>query len=438
MPWINRPKRAQSPGSAAGCERGARTAAPAALGTLLLLSGSPAPAWAAAPTVSGLWDATVQSGSLQIPFRFGIGVRGDVAHGWFYNGGARILSSHGRYLRGHLTLDFGSYARRLDATLRPDGSLQGVYGPTTPGSTDTRYEFHATRSHPPAQRSTHAAPSIAGLWLVPTPSGKAGERAWRLTVHQAGAQVTAAMLRVDGDSGALTGAWREGRLVLSHFDGARPALIEVTALPDGTLRLVLHRLHDPDVTLSAYRLAAARARGLPHAADPTLHTRVRDAAEPFRFRFPDLNGRIVSSTDRRFRGKVLLVDIAGSWCPNCHDEAPFLESLYERYRARGLRVVTLAFEEPDQLADPVGLKAFIKQYHISYTVLLAGSPDQLHQKLPQAIGLDAYPTTFFIARDGRVRAVHAGYAAPATGEFHARVKREFTRQIERLLSGTVD
>jgi thiol-disulfide isomerase/thioredoxin len=79
---------------------------------------------------------------------------------------------------------------------------------------------------------------------------------------------------------------------------------------------------------------------------------VSNPAEPFRFSFPDLNGRMVSNTDARFEGKVVLVNISGSWCPNCHDEAPFLAGLYEKYRSRGLEIVTLSFEEPEQLAKP--------------------------------------------------------------------------------------
>ena len=75
--------------------------------------------------------------------------------------------------------------------------------------------------------------------------------------------------------------------------------------------------------------------------------------------FPISNGRVVSNTDARFQGKVVLVAIGGSWCPNCHDEAPYLEELYRKYHAAGLEVVGLSFEEGDQLKDPARLRAFI-------------------------------------------------------------------------------
>jgi thiol-disulfide isomerase/thioredoxin len=173
---------------------------------------------------------------------------------------------------------------------------------------------------------------------------------------------------------------------------------------------------------------------VPEAADPALHTSVKDPAEPFRFSFPDLAGRVVSSSDSRFRGKVLIVDVGGSWCPNCHDEAPLLEELYKKYRSQGLEVITLSFEEPEQLVNPTRLRAFIEHYGLDYTVLVAGSPEQLNDKIPQAVNLDAYPTTFFIGRDGRVRSVHAGFAAHVTGVFNTRLREQFTRQIQQLLA----
>ncbi|MGP7977990.1 MAG: TlpA disulfide reductase family protein [Desulfobaccales bacterium] len=61
-----------------------------------------------------------------------------------------------------------------------------------------------------------------------------------------------------------------------------------------------------------------------------------DPSEPLRFSFPNLAGQTVSNTDAKFRGKVVLVNITGSWCPNCHDEAPFLEEMYKKYRSLGL------------------------------------------------------------------------------------------------------
>jgi thiol-disulfide isomerase/thioredoxin len=161
---------------------------------------------------------------------------------------------------------------------------------------------------------------------------------------------------------------------------------------------------------------------------------VKDPNEPFHFRAPNLNGRMVSEADPQFRNKVVIVAIGGSWCPNCHDEAPFLVELYRKYHRAGLEIVAFSFEDEDQLADPANLRAFIKKYGIEYTVLLAGTTSELNAKVPQAVNLNAYPTSFFLGRDGRVREVHAGFAGKATGDFFRRLTEEVTALIERLLA----
>ena len=249
-------------------------------------------------------------------------------------------------------------------------------------------------------------------------------------MRQKGAEISAAILRVDGDTGALTGSWRDGKFVLSHFSGARPNLLEVTPAADGSLKIV----QNGRTQLTALRPASARAQGLGEPTDPFHHTGVKDPSAPLTFAFPDLDGRTVSLSDARFRGKVVVLAISGSWCPNCHDEAPFLEDLYRQYRGQGLEVVALSFEEADQLKTLARLRAFIKQYGIDYTVLVPGEPGQLAEKFPQAENLNSWPTTFFLGRDGRVRGVHAGFAGRASGEFYTQTKREVTDLVENLLA----
>jgi thiol-disulfide isomerase/thioredoxin len=383
--------------------------------------------------LTGLWDAKVDYGAVQVPFEFGIEQTAQGVSGWFFNGDEKISSDGGHFDAGHLVLDFPSYGRQVDARLDAGGTLTGTYGPAAAGSTLRVYPFTAQRAAVTPRRRSGKVPSIEGLWIISAQSEKGGEKSWRLIVHQDGAHVRAAILRIDGDTGTLTGDWQDGKFVLSHFDGARPLLIELTAVGGNSLTVLLRNSDGSNVPLSGYRVADARARGIGDPVDPATHTSVRNPEEPLRFSFPDLSGHVVSNTDERFRGKVVVVDVAGSWCPNCHDEAPFLETLYRSYHARGLEIVTLSFEEPEQYANPTRLRAFVRDFGLSYTVLLAGTLDDLHRRLPQAVGLDAYPTTFFIGRDGLVKSVHAGFAARATGEFNTQLKQEFTARIEKLL-----
>ena len=184
------------------------------------------------------------------------------------------------------------------------------------------------------------------------------------------------------------------------------------------------------------RIAGSRllVRQSGQAAYPLQHTKLKDPSQPLVFSARDLSGKVVSNTDAEFKGKVVIVSIGGSWCLNCHDEAPFLEELYQKYHGRGLDVVELSFEEDDQLTDPQRLRAFIQRYGITYPVLVAGTPDQLNEKLPEVDGLNCWPTTFFIGRDGLVKAIHAGYSGPATGSGNNDLRHDVNELVKKLLS----
>jgi thiol-disulfide isomerase/thioredoxin len=131
---------------------------------------------------------------------------------------------------------------------------------------------------------------------------------------------------------------------------------------------------------------------------------------------------------------VILAIVTGTWCPNCHDEAQYLVELDKKYRDQGLAIVALDFEEVEQQDSLTRVHAFVKQYGVEYPYLIAGSPAEMWEKVPQLVNLNTWPATVFVGRDGTVKAVHSGFASPASGEFNAQLKREFTARIEQLLA----
>jgi len=387
---------------------------------------------ASGQSVDGTWDATVTVNNVSVPFRIEIDGAGADVHSYFLNGDDRVNPSNsGTFQNNSLALTFDSYATKLEATLN-NGILTGTYG----GSSGNAYAFRAKRHVPSLVRSSDQhAPDISGLWEIQVKSPK-GESAWYFVVNQAGAKIDAAILRVDGDTGTLSGNFKDGKFILSHFTGERPFYVEVTPRSDGSLELQIASFHDTQ-DLVALRPAEARARNLAPPDDPTEHTKVKDPTQPLRFSFPDVTGRVVSNTDDRFQGKVVLVNITGSWCPNCHDEAPFLEELYRKYHGLGLEIVGLDFEQPEQLKSLSRVRAFIKRYGIEYTYLIAGEPGQLNEKIPQAENLNAWPTTFFVGRNGLVRSIHTGFTSHASGELDSRLRDDVRNEIAELLSENV-
>lgn len=402
---------------------------------------------ARAESLEGRWSATIVQRGLTIPFRLDIAGDADRAVGTLYNGEDKETTTSARIRDGKVELNFEHYLVSIVATAK-DGELDGklenrrsvarqsaqLAGTPARGEGDssvTSYPFHATRYASKTHAAVGQIPSIDGVWELPHDSPK-GEKAWRLIVKQSGADITATVLRVDGDTGALTGGWQDGKFVASHFDGARPGVITITPETDGTLRVELNAAASVN-TFTAYRPDIARVRGLPEPANYRTHTTVRNPDEVFTYSFPDTTGKIVSNEDPKFKGKVVLAVVTGTWCPNCHDEAQYLVELYARYHGQGLEIVALDFEEPEQQNSLTRVNAFLKKYRVPYIYLIAGAPAEMSDKVSQAVNLNTWPATLFIGRDGKVKATHAGFAGPASGEFHAQLRQEFTSTIERLL-----
>jgi thiol-disulfide isomerase/thioredoxin len=414
----------------------------------------------AADSIDGRWDASLLNNGPAVPFRLDISGEGPALKGTFYDGFKPYDgTSSATFQDGKLILKAEHYLTTITATLK-DGELTGDTVLQGPGYT-LKYDFHAVRHVEPAAAAENA-PSIGGSWEIPldSPSSK-GEKAFRFIVQQNGVDVAASILRVDGDTGAYSGRYQDGKWILSHFDGHRPGVIEVTATKEGTLAIVAHyeafkralegkdsekknagsgdnayaeQRYEGISRYVAYRSEVARAKGLPEPDNYDTHTTVRDPNEKFSFNFPDVNGKLVSNEDPRFKGTVVLAIVTGTWCPNCHDEAQYLVELDKKYRDKGLAIVALDFEEPEQQASLARERAFVKQYGVKYTYLIAGAPSEMWEKVPQAVNLNTWPATIFVGRDGLVKGIHSGFASPASGEFNRQLKEEFTAKIERLLA----
>jgi thiol-disulfide isomerase/thioredoxin len=418
-------------------------------------------------SVDGRWDASLINNGTVIPFRLDISGSGQTVKGTFYDGFQPYDgTTSGTFQNGKLVLNVEHYLTTITATLS-NGQLTGnVVTQSRTGS--TQYGFRANRYVASAAASVDA-PSIAGSWEIPldSPSSK-GEKAFRFIVQQNGADVAASILRVDGDTGAYSGTYKGGKWVLSHFDGSRPGIIEVSLTKEGTLEILQEAAPaikpvtqdgatadsghtesasantkqygeesaaSPYVSkLVAYRPDVARAKGFPEPENYNTHTTVRDPNEKFVFNFPDVNGKLVSNDDPRFKGKVVLAIVTGTWCPNCHDEAQYLVQLDKKYRDQGLAIVALDFEEPEQQASLKRQRAFVKQYGVKYTYLIAGAPSEMWEKVPQLVNLNTWPATVFVGRDGRVKWIHSGFASPASGEFNRQLQQEFTAKIEQLIA----
>lgn len=384
---------------------------------------------AAQTTPAGLWDAAVTVDTLKVPFRMEFEGQADALKGALLDGDSRIWSTKGSLEGGKLHLRWDYFDSDLTAEWK-GGVWQGEYVRRTRAGF-VRRPFEA-RPYEPAADPGNASTSLAGHWILKTASASRAN-VMEAIFRQSGAEVTGTIQRVDGDFGVLSGKIAQKRAILSHFDGIRATLIDVSIEPDGTLSGSINGKQ----TFTGVKAEKAAAQGVPMPPDPARYTSVKDPSQPFAFHFQDLAGNWVANTDEQFHNKVVLVTLTGSWCPNCHDEAPVLAELYRNFHAKGLEVVALGFEYTGEVErDREQLRAFSRRHNLPYTVLLAGTTEEgeIERKLPQIKSFGAFPTTFFLGRDGRVRAVHAGFAGPANPADHERLVQETRELVEHLLA----
>ena len=402
------------------------------------------PHLAVAQKVARHWIGTANVGGQEVPVQLDLtspNKAGQVT-GTFLNGAERRSSSNGTLSNGHLVLRFNSFARTLDGTLS-GSTLTATYNGARMKQ-PIALQLHADRDGKPASTFVPAAKAdggskgatINGDWEISLPEkSKKGESAWTLRVapSQGNGEIKAVILRIDGDTGGLYGRFNEaaGEYRVSRFADSGGSILTLKPQTDGTLLVTDLKAGDH---WTAKRPDVARKENLGKPTLATEQTTVNNPAEPLRFAGPNLAGTTVSSTDPDFKGKVVIAAIGGSWCPNCHDEAPLLVELYNKYHQRGLEVVDLSFEEEDQLKNPERLRAFVTQYRIPYPVLVMGTPDELNDKLPQGKNLNCWPTSFFIGRDGLVKETHAGFSGPATGAAYTELRNETFALVEKLLA----
>jgi thiol-disulfide isomerase/thioredoxin len=387
-------------------------------------SSSSLTARAGSPSLAGPWRGALDLAGGALPFALELADRGGRLVGSLCNGRVCQPLSAVTVRGDSVLLEMADYDATIQARLTGD-SLAGVY--RNVGNRGPRViPFHAARGRWPV---THAPAWLVGRWDATLFSDfGSSPRVFEFRDGPQGLEGT--MISNTGDYGHFAGRVEGDRLTLAHFDGAYVYLLTGDRHGD-TLRGVFHaglRTQTPWI--------AVRSTGAPHLKTPTEITSA-DTSAPFRFAFPDLDGRMVTERAPRFRGKVVLVDIFGSWCPTCHDAAPELVRLYRKYHDRGLEIVGLAYEVTgDTAIDARQVRRYRRKFGISFPLLLAGINDTeaAAATLPQLRGFTSFPTTVFLGRDGRVRRVHAGFYGPAMGAQHERMIREFEREVERLLA----
>jgi thiol-disulfide isomerase/thioredoxin len=278
-----------------------------------------------------------------------------------------------------------------------------------------------------------AKQDISGKWRVTFIRPAGTSRPAIAEFRQKGEKLTGTFLTPSGDYRYLEGIVSGDSLELSCFDGSHAyyfgakisnanKIINGVWAAGATYTETWYAGKDPNVTLDE-SIAAIY---------------LRPGEERIGFRFPDLDSNMVSLTDDRFKNKVVVVQIMGSWCPNCLDETAFLSAYYKNNKSRGVEMLALAYEyTTDFQRAKKSITKFQQKYAVDYPMLITGvsSVDSLktEKTLPQITPIKAFPSTIFIGKDGKVKKFHTGFYGPGTGVYFEEFKKEFEETVTSLL-----
>ncbi len=246
-----------------------------------------------------------------------------------------------------------------------------------------------------------------------------------------GELLTGTFLTETGDYRYLEGYTNKGNeMSLFTFDGNHAFIFNATVEND-SLKGEFHSGKDYKDTFTAYKDEHAK---LTNANELTY---LKEGYDHIEFSFPGLDGTPVTLKDEKYQNKVVMLQIFGTWCPNCMDETKFYADWYKKNKDKGVEIIGLAYEAKDDFEYAKARVEKMKQkYNVAYDYVIAGVYDKeaAAKTLPMLNHVLSFPTTIFIDKKGKVRRIHTGFSGPATGKYHEEFVDDFNDFMNKLIN----
>ncbi len=406
----------------------------AVLSTLMLWAcNQPIQEHASLPPVPvvGPWhmelDLDSTEGVVTLPFQFDLEQRAGQWRMFVHNQDETIEVDSIAVKGDSIRIRMPFFDSEFRGTLMGTNSIQGSWYNLYKGP-DYTIPFHATSGERPRFAGTaNSSVDISGDWEVHFLDGENSEPAIGIFTSDNGL-VKGSFATETGDLRFLEGITTKDSLYLSSFNGVQAFLFRAALRNDSIVgefrsghrwKQAWYAVRNPAFTL---------------ANDETLTA--LDPAHPVAFSFTGIDGTLHALTDDQYRGKPVVMEIMGTWCPNCVDQSRLIDELYTKYHNDGLEAVAIAFERyPDTTRALAAIRHFRDKLGIDSDLLYGGmaNRDSVAVKLPFIKELKSFPTTLLIGRDGTVRHIYTGIYGPGTGARYVRFKERMENAIVELL-----
>lgn len=379
---------------------------------------------------TGVWRGVIEIQNQELPFNFE--VKRDDKGGYdvfLINAEERLLLDEVSVTDDSVDMALHIFDANIKASIEGD-SLNGIFvnnyaeNYRLPFKAVHGQEFRFEENH-----STETAADFSGTFDVTFNHEKDTTRAVAL-FNQNGNKVTGTFMTPTGDYRFLEGSAAGNQLQLSTFDGNHLYLFRGSMQEDGSIAGEFFSgksWHEQWIAVKNNEAALPDAESL---------TYLKEGYDRISFTFPDVNGKPVSLDDERFDNKVVILQLLGTWCPNCMDETRFLAPWYDENKDRGVEIIGLAYErKPDFNYASGRVKKMAEKMNVHYELLIAGTDDKKKaaETLPMLNAVVAFPTTIFIGKDGQVKKIHTGFNGPGTGKYYEQFREQFNQTVNALL-----
>lgn len=239
--------------------------------------------------------------------------------------------------------------------------------------------------------------------------------------------ISGTFLTETGDYRFLRGSIIDSKLQLASFDGAHIFLFNAT-LENDTLKGEFLSGNHWKTDWIGFKNEEFKLKN-----PDSLTYMVKD---DFSFNFKTVKGENYIFPNQELQNKVVIIQILGTWCPNCLDETIFYKELYNDYKNDGLEIIGVAYESPESFEGKVErINRFTKNKEIEYEILVGGkaSKNECSKDFHMLNEITSFPTSIFINKYGEVVKIHTGFNGPGTGDIYAKYKKDTKELVERLL-----
>ena len=377
---------------------------------------------------NGIWRGVLSIQGEELPFNFEIKTENNSIKAYLINAEEKleldsiVIENHSVYMPMHI----------FDADIKAKIEGDKLIGHWTKNyAEDYRIPFTATHGDKFRFKSDNKTPynSIEGNWQVTFVHDNDTTESVAI-FEQKKDRVIGTYLTPTGDYRYLEGIMDGDQLKISTFDGGHAFLFTALLLEDGSLK------GDYWSGKSWHEEWTAVKDSTASIPDPDEITFLKDGYSKIDFSFPGLSGNQVTPNDPKYKDKILILQLFGTWCPNCMDETKFLKSWYDENQDRGVEILALAYEAKSDFDYAKGRVLKMKRkLGVNYDFVIAGTSNkqEASKTLPMLNSISSFPTTIFIDKTGLVRRIHTGFTGPGTGVYYDDFIKEFNLTVDELL-----